>query len=86
MVVKYEWRCDRRDGHKPKVVRAEFRVPESLHAVLSESAQGYGVSLNAFVNGLLSWACQAHAHKRFIVDVAHTKLSVKEVVTGRDFQ
>ena len=83
MVVKYEWRCDRRDGETPKWVRTEIRLPEALHAVLTESARTHGVSLNEFLNGLLVWAADSEGHKRLVVDVAPTKVKIKEVVPGR---
>ncbi len=66
MVTRYVWwdeKCD------VKRVRTELRIPEPLREWADEVAKVHGVSLNAFVTGLIAYAADSQAHRKLRIEV-----------------
>lgn len=65
MVQKYVWADE---IQKTKHVRREIRMPEALDDFCKEVAKVHGVSVSAFIVGLIVHASDARSTRRLIIE------------------
>lgn len=66
MVTRYVWWDEKQRVER---IRTELRIPEPLHEWASRVAKVHGVSLNAFVTGLIAYAADSESHRKLRVEV-----------------